>query len=118
MKESSLIDKIPSKTRSNISGTITVSSFINNIKMWNREKLKSCLPNYIVDKTMSIPLPMNYISNKIIWRFISYGNSLKKTIIRANNDQIPPHSRQKISNHIWKLKVIPKLKLFVWKLIQ
>lgn len=76
MKESSLIYKIPPGTRSNISGTITMISFINNVKMWNIEKLKNCLPNYIVDKIMSIPLPINYILDKIIWRFTSDGNSL------------------------------------------
>lgn len=32
-----------------------VSNFINNNKTWNRDKLKACLPSYIVDKIISIP---------------------------------------------------------------
>lgn len=36
----------------------------------------------------------------------------------ANNDKIPPHPKAKLLDHIWKLKMIPKLKLFAWKLIR
>lgn len=41
-----------------------------------------------------------------------------KTATWANNERIPPHPKAKLLNRIWKLKMLPKIKLFAWKLIR
>lgn len=45
MDKWSLIDKISPQAQPNIAGTITLSSFIDKDKKWNREKLKTCFPH-------------------------------------------------------------------------
>lgn len=41
-----------------------------------------------------------------------------KTATWTNNDKITPHPRVKLLHYIWKLKLLPKIKTFVWKLIK
>lgn len=81
------------------------------------DKLRSCLPNYIVDKIISILIHINDISDKLIWKFSSHDIFSAKTTMWANNDQFPSHPRRNLLN-IWKLKLIHKLRLFAWKLIR
>lgn len=41
-----------------------------------------------------------------------------KSATWANNDKIPPHSRAKLLNCIWKLKITPEVKIFAWELVR
>lgn len=63
-----------------------VSYFIKNDKTLNGEKIKSCLPNYIVNNIFNIPIPMNDISNKLIWN--SFDGKFLKQLLGQNNDQM------------------------------
>lgn len=41
-----------------------------------------------------------------------------KIAIWTNNDKILSHLMGKTLNYIWKLQLVPKLRLFAWKLVR
>lgn len=49
------------------------------------------LPNYIVDKIISIHIPINDIQDKVVWKFTSDEKFIVKTATWANNDKTIRH---------------------------
>lgn len=80
--------------------------------------LSDLLLKHIVKKIISILIPLNDIRNKIIWKFSPDRKLSVKIATWTNNDKITPHPRAKLLNHIQKLNLIPKIKLFAGKLIR
>lgn len=67
---------------------------------------------------MNIPIPLNDMQDKIIWKYTADGNFSIKTATWANNDKIASHLRPKLLNYICKLKLLSKIKIFAWKLVR
>lgn len=61
-----LMDKVPHYLRLQIVETTTLSYFLETNKAWNKEKFNSFLPNYSVDKTISILIPVKVFRIKVI----------------------------------------------------
>lgn len=76
--------------------------------------LSELLPKHIMEKIISIPIPLNNTQDKIMWNDENY--SVKRATW-ANNDRIHPQPKANMLNLIWKLNLNPKKKLFAWKLI-
>lgn len=57
------------------------------------------------------------IEDKIAWKSTSNG-LFSETATLANNDLIRPNPRAKFVNSIWRLNLVPKVKLFYWKVIR
>lgn len=51
-------------------------------------------------------------------KFITAGEFSVKSITWVNNLQIQYHPKAKILNTIWRLNLLPRIKLFTWKLIR
>lgn len=86
------------------------------IKTWNTFTLNNVLP--VVDKIISVPIPLNDIHDEIIQKFTSNENFLVKIVTWTYKDQILPHHRTKLLNSIQKLHLIHKINIFASKLIR
>lgn len=118
MPESPLIKKVPLERRSVVNMEDKVSKYINRSHGWQLMELRGLLPDDIITKSENIPIPVMDVRDKIIWKYNTDGSFTIKTATWANNDRIPLHSKAKLLNHIQKLKTVPKIKLFLWKLIR
>lgn len=81
--------------------TTTVSTSSKITEVWNKDKLNSFSPKYIVEN---------------IRKFTFNDKFLVKTVPWTNNDQIPLHPKANILNYLLKLNLLPKTKFFGWKL--
>lgn len=53
-----------------------VGDFINPVtKVWDKEKLKTCIPSEEVDKVCKIPVSFSEAEDKVVWRHNSSGNT-------------------------------------------
>lgn len=75
------------------------------------------IPADIRRQIMATLIPTLDIPDKITWKFMQDGNFILKSITWANNDNISPHHRAKLLHGIWKLNLLPKMKIFAWRLI-
>lgn len=80
--------------------------FTEKNKTLNKDKLSGVLPKCIIDKHISILIPINEIQDKFFWKTPDV-KLLVKTVIWTNNDQIRPRPKAKLLA-IWKLN--PNLK--------
>lgn len=56
-----------------------VCHFTDETKNWNIYNLSGCLPKDIIDETKYVPIPINNIEDKLIWKFTSGGDFFVKT---------------------------------------
>lgn len=61
---------------------------------------------------------MNNIQDKIIWKLTSDGFFFLLKLLFGQIMIKFPHPTAKLLIHIWKLNLIPKVKLFAWELIR
>lgn len=48
-----------------------------------------------IDKTLLIPISINNIKDKIVWKFTNYGEFSIRTAIWANNYAVRPYAKAK-----------------------
>lgn len=82
MDEWPIIDKIPQDNRSNIEGTTIINYFIENDKTWKREELKFFLHSHIMDKILTIAIPMTNMSGRLFRNFLLIVNLQQKLLLR------------------------------------
>lgn len=72
----------------------------------------------IVDKIINIHVPINDIQDKIIWKYTTPDENFSvKMVTWTNNDKILPYPRAKLLSYIWRSSLLPKVKIFAWKLV-
>ena len=95
-----------------------VHDFIDqDTKIWNLHSIGSLLPSNILAYIKVIPIPFSHIEDKVIWGYSQDGNftlrSATLVMIKALT-----HPRSKLLNWIWRLKLLPKIKIFLWLVIR
>ncbi|CAN1772524.1 Putative ribonuclease H protein At1g65750, partial [Linum perenne] len=104
-------------------GPPTVSGFIRN-GVWNGPLLRYWFTPESVSSIMSIPLPLSQVHDRIIWHFTpsgEYSSSSGFALgLSLNEDRsilsASPYDDE-IWATVWSLKVQPKLRFFLWRLL-
>lgn len=110
MEDSPLVNKIQLNNENLVNSQARVSDFISSNKHWY-------LLLIILFEKFIIPILVCHIEDKMFWEFTCDDSFLIKTTW-ANNDSIKPHPKAKFINSIWRLNLIPKIKIFARKLIR
>ena len=82
-------------------------------KEWNLHAIVSLLPSNVLADIKAIPIPLFCLEDKVIWGFSQDDNftlRLATWVIRKTLT----HPRSKFLNWIWRLKLFPKIKFFLW----
>lgn len=74
--------------------------------------MSEVLPNYILDKIISIPISNNDMKDKVTWKFTSNWTFSAKQTTWANNGNIFLHAKARLLNYISKLKLLHKIKTY------
>ena len=93
-----------------------VSECFTTNKEWDLTRLKMLVPDHIVERIVAIPIPFHDIEDEICWAIESNGKfSVKSATWLAHGiTQIEEPWEFK---WIWKLNVAPKLKNFLWQIL-
>ena len=94
---------------------------LSNGSDWNRDLIQQILPQEEAI-ILSIKSSRSGAPDKLIWLGTSSGEYTTKSgylkALEYNPTSPPPNRSIDWNNGVWKLKVAPKIKLFLWKIFQ
>ena len=67
---------------------IKVSEFITPKKQWDTAKLRNCLPNDLIQRVQSIPLPYTDVAVSFCWGYTGSGDFSTKSATWMTHDNI------------------------------
>ena len=95
-----------------------VHKFIDQeTKEWNLRSIVSFLPSNVLADIKAILIPFSPIEDRIIWGYSQDGNFNLRSATWVMRRALT-HPRSKLLNWIWKSKLLPKIKFFLWLLIR
>ena len=92
---------------------IKVSEFITPEKQWDTSKLRNCLRNDLIQCILSIPLPYTEVVDSFCWGYTGSGDFSTKSATWKAHDNIAKDQPIWQYKWIWKLDVMPKIRIFV-----
>ncbi|XP_010468701.1 PREDICTED: uncharacterized protein LOC104748809 [Camelina sativa] len=106
----------------------TLSAFIQShgsVKSWNNHTAANILEPTDFDALMQIYIPQTPVMDKIIWHYNPSGVYTVRSgywlATHDPSDMTPapniPHGSVESKNQIWKLKILPKIKHFLWNVL-
>lgn len=108
--------------RQNLNWHNKISNLIilsNENRKWDIEKSRDWLPMEVVKDITSIPISCTNSSNTFCWRYSSDGKFRIKYVAWLNdNDPDLVHPNVSFLKNIWNLKVLSRMKIFLWLLIR
>ena len=114
--EDNLVDLLKLEITNLMEADIKVSEFITSEKQWDTNKLRRYVPNDIVQRIRGIPIPYTNVEDSFCWGYTGSGDfSTKSATWRAHENIRRDHPTWPYS-WIWKLDVMPKVKIFMWQL--
>ena len=93
-----------------------VQDFITPDKQWDMSKLESLLPSHIRQKIHRIPIPITDVADSFCWGYSGSGGFTTKSATWKAHDNIPKAQPVWKFHWLWKLDVMPKIKIFLWQL--
>lgn len=112
-----LLDLIHVFLRNNLNLNAKVSDFIQN-QTWNYDKLSQVIDDDVIEKILTIPLPLSPLPNKLIWGPAPNGNFSIKSAYNLQLQDEQSHPKAPFLKKMWSLTLPPKVKLFSWLLIR
>ncbi|XP_035545068.1 uncharacterized protein LOC118348173 [Juglans regia] len=98
------------------------SLFVDNVRMWDIQKLRSLFNPSLVSDILKIPLCSDNVEDRRVWAHERNGEFSVRSCYRFISSQAGPQiaessnmqAQQKFWKHLWKMKVPNKLKIFAW----
>ncbi|KAI5338965.1 hypothetical protein L3X38_018237 [Prunus dulcis] len=112
-----LLDLIPSTQRSSLNLQLVVADFLTD-QCWNIVKLKDVVDDDILDKIISIPLPLAPLEDQLIWGPDPKGIFSIKSAYNVQVQDATSHPQAALLKKMWGLTIPPKVKIFSWLLIR
>ncbi|XP_056691659.1 uncharacterized protein [Spinacia oleracea] len=88
---------------------------------WNLDRVNSCFEFDDARRIVEMELPAGDSADFLYWRFHKSGKFTVKTayamLAMEDYGQNPYHRHQDFFKILWALKILPKWKLFLWKLL-
>lgn len=113
----------PPRSRHAQPGVIKVHElFSDNGRIWNEEKIREVVVAEDVEKNLSIKLCSSAENDLLGWHYNGEGIYLVKSGYWLSShpplaEQLPPiHGSNILKQRIWKTKVSPKIRHFLWRL--
>ena len=96
---------------------------LNDKREWNMEMVREILTWNDADMVSKIPLSKKCMSNRLIWSESITGEFKVKSAYYVARRCLGKHEihkvdKKKVWRKIWSAKVAPKVKLFVWRVVQ
>jgi len=101
---------------SHIDTSLKVSDFISPTKEWDIAKLQSVVDPLHLSLILATPLPTHPFPDSVCWGLSGNGNFSTKTATSAAHELDFVNKPGWKYNWIWKLDIMPKLKIFLWQL--
>lgn len=98
MVDSTLINQFLPNTEEFINHQAKVADFITSSKHLNLSNLTNILPVSVIEKILLIPILVNDIKNKIVWKYINDGEFSIKTVSWTNNEVVRPYPKAKLGH--------------------
>jgi len=96
--------------------SLKVSDFIKDNKEWNIDTLQPLLDQVCLQLILAVPIPFNPISESVCWGLFGNGEfSIKSATWAAHGENLGNPLVWEY-NWIWKLDIMPKLKIFLCQL--
>ena len=91
---------------------LRVSDFITPEKQWDTTKLRNYLSLDLIQSIQSIPLPYTDVADSFCWGYTGSGEFSTKSATWAAHDNIGRNQPTWQFKWIWKLNVMPKIRIF------
>jgi len=114
--EDSLVNLLELDTSSLTEADLKVSDFLTPEKLWDTNKLRNYVPDDIVQRIQGIPIPYTNVADSFCWGYTGSGEFSTKSATWRAHDNISKDHPVWPYNWIWKLDVMPKVKVFLWQL--
>jgi len=114
--DDSLVSKLGLDPGNIPNADLRVSDFITPGKQWDISKLQNYLPLNIIQSILSIPVPYTAVSDSFCWGFTGSGDFTTKSATWKAHDNIDKDHPIWPYKWIWKLDVMPKVRVFLWQL--
>jgi len=95
---------------------LKVKEFITPEKQWDTSKLRNCLSDNIIQRIQSIPLPYTDVADPFCWGYTGSSDFTTKSATWKAHENITRDQPIWQYKWIWKLDVMPKIKIFLWQL--
>jgi len=95
---------------------IKVCEFITADKQWDSVKLNQVLPSELVQAVQGIPIPSTEVSDSFCWGLTGNGAFSTKSATWKAHEHLSPSSPTWQYKWLWKLNVMPKIRVFLWQL--
>jgi len=95
---------------------LKVQEFITPDKQWDTAKLSHYVPNSVIQLIQRIPLPITNVVDSFGWGYSGSGEFTTKSATWQAHDHISRDQPLWRFKWIWKLDVMPKIKIFLWQL--
>jgi len=95
---------------------VKVNGFITIEKSWDTTKLSQILLQHLVRLVLAVPIPLTNMEDSFCWGFTGSGDFTTKFATWRAHDNITHDQESWKFNWIWKLNVMPKIRIFLWQL--
>jgi len=99
-----------------IDTSLRVSHFITVSKEWDTARLSLLVGSVHSQLILATPIPNNSIPDSVCWGLSGNGHFSTKTATWVTHELDLVHPRVWDYNWIWKLDIMPKLKIFLWQI--
>ena len=114
--ESPLVELLESDRSINDMTQVKVKEFITQEKLWDTAKLSQVLPHHLVKLVLAVPIPLTNMEDSFCWGSTGSGDFTTKSATWRAHENIKPDQEPWKFNWIWKLDVMPKIRIFLWQL--
>jgi len=96
--------------------TTRVSEFITPNKHWDMTKLSQIVPSHVIQLIHRIPIPLTDVPDSFCWGYSGSGDFTTKSATWQAHGCISRDKPLWKYHWIWKLDIMPKIKIFMWQL--